>query len=98
MGLDEEFPTETDRKRACGEGRRWVFGRWSGGGCENKAQQHKAHENRADSTAQSRGSVDERAQRRRRFHGQRRTNETHASITDPEARLYRKGKGKEAKL
>jgi len=32
------------------------------------------------------------------FHGRRRTNETHASITDPEARLYRKGKGKEAKL
>jgi transposase len=32
------------------------------------------------------------------FRGRRRTNETHASITDPEARLYRKGKGKEAKL
>ena len=34
----------------------------------------------------------------RDFHGERRTNETHASTTDPEARLYRKGKGKEAKL
>lgn len=32
------------------------------------------------------------------FHGQKRSNETHASTTDPEARLYRKGKGKEAKL
>lgn len=32
------------------------------------------------------------------FHGQKRTNETHASTTDPQARLYRKGKGKEAKL
>ena len=32
------------------------------------------------------------------FHGQRRRNDTHASVTDPEARLYRKGKGKEAKL
>lgn len=32
------------------------------------------------------------------FHGQKRTNETHASRTDPEARLYRKSKGKEAKL
>ena len=32
------------------------------------------------------------------FHGQRRTNATHASRTDPEARLYRKGPGKEAKL
>jgi hypothetical protein len=32
------------------------------------------------------------------FHGQKRSNATHASVTDPEARLYRKGKGKEAKL
>ncbi|MBW8727285.1 MAG: IS5 family transposase [Inquilinus limosus] len=32
------------------------------------------------------------------FHGQKRTNETHASSTDPEARLYRKGRGKETKL
>src|ERR1700721_420475 len=32
------------------------------------------------------------------FHGQKRSNETHASTTDPEARLYRKGLGKEAKL
>jgi IS5 family transposase len=32
------------------------------------------------------------------FHGQKRSNETHASMTDPEARLYRKGPGKEAKL
>jgi transposase len=32
------------------------------------------------------------------FHGQKRSNDTHASRTDPEARLYRKGRGKEAKL
>ncbi len=32
------------------------------------------------------------------FHGQKRSNETHASTTDPDARLYRKGRGKEAKL
>jgi hypothetical protein len=32
------------------------------------------------------------------FHGQTRSNETHTSTTDPEARLYRKGHGKEAKL
>jgi len=32
------------------------------------------------------------------FHGQKRTNDTHASASDPEARLYKKGKGKEAKL
>jgi len=34
----------------------------------------------------------------RDFHGEKRRNETHASASDPEARLYRKGKGKEAKL
>lgn len=32
------------------------------------------------------------------FHGEKRSNATHASTTDPEARLYRKGAGKEAKL
>ncbi len=32
------------------------------------------------------------------FHGERRSNATHQSTTDPEARLARKGKGKEAKL
>lgn len=34
----------------------------------------------------------------RDFRGERRKNETHASTTDPEARLYKKGAGKEAKL
>jgi transposase len=32
------------------------------------------------------------------FHGQRRSNETHQSTTDPDARLYKKSKGSEAKL
>jgi hypothetical protein len=32
------------------------------------------------------------------FHGERRSNETHVSTSDPDARLYRKGAGKEAKL
>lgn len=32
------------------------------------------------------------------FHGEKRSNATHQSTTDPEARLMRKGKGKEAKL
>ena len=32
------------------------------------------------------------------FHGERRTNQTHQSTTDPEARLAKKGAGKEAKL
>jgi transposase len=32
------------------------------------------------------------------FHGEKRSNETHQSQTDPQSRLFRKGKGKEAKL
>jgi transposase len=36
--------------------------------------------------------------RERDFHGEKRRNDTHASTTDPDARLFRKGKGKEAKL
>lgn len=32
------------------------------------------------------------------FHGEKRSNETHQSTTDPESQLMRKGKGKEAKL
>src|SRR5215831_7339592 len=32
------------------------------------------------------------------FHGEQRSNATHQSTTDPEARLARKGAGKEAKL
>ena len=32
------------------------------------------------------------------FHGEKRSNDTHASTSDPDARLYRKGAGKEAKL
>ena len=32
------------------------------------------------------------------FHGEKRTNETHESRTDPESRLYKKSKGSEAKL
>jgi transposase len=32
------------------------------------------------------------------FSGKKRSNQTHASKTDPEARLMKKGKGKEAKL
>lgn len=34
----------------------------------------------------------------RDFHGERRKHDTHASTTDPEAKLFRKGSGKEAKL
>jgi len=34
----------------------------------------------------------------RDFHGERRKHDTHVSTTDPEAKLFRKGPGKEAKL
>jgi transposase len=34
----------------------------------------------------------------RDFHGETRRNDTHSSTTDPDARLFRKGAGKEAKL
>ena len=34
----------------------------------------------------------------RDFHGEQRRNATHVSTTDPDARLFRKGRGKEAKL
>lgn len=40
------------------------------------------------------GSVDDGSD----FHGQKRKNDTHASTTDPESRLYRKAAGREAKL
>ena len=34
----------------------------------------------------------------RDFHGEKRSNETHESTTDPDARLYRKGDGRESRL
>ena len=34
----------------------------------------------------------------RDFHGEKRSNESHESTTDPDARLYRKGDGKESRL
>lgn len=34
----------------------------------------------------------------RSFHGEKRTNETHASATDPDAKLYRKGDGQPSRL
>jgi transposase len=34
----------------------------------------------------------------RNFHGEKRSNETHESTTDPEARLYKKGSGQPARL
>ena len=44
------------------------------------------------------GSGNEGPDAGRDFHGEKRTNETHESKTDPEARLYKKSYGQEAKL
>jgi transposase len=44
------------------------------------------------------GSHEDDPEAGRDFHGEKRTNETHESKTDPEARLYKKSQGQEAKL
>ncbi len=51
---------------------------------------HKSFRPKDEDTKPPDGRVD--------FRGQKRSNETHASTTDPESRLSRKGLGKEAKL
>jgi transposase len=55
-----------------------------------------------ETTAQTETKTQEQPMKERNaevdFHGQKRSNETHASTSDPQARLYKKGKGKEAKL
>ncbi len=49
-------------------------------------------------TASAPPSTDDTGNRSVDFRGERRTNATHASTTDPEARLYKKATGQEAKL
>lgn len=53
---------------------------------------------RKDETAEEKPPVDDPGNPTVNFHGEKRSNDTHASTTDPEARLARKGNGKEAKL
>lgn len=48
--------------------------------------------------AEAPAAEESRQARERDFHGETRSNTTHESTTDPEARLYRKGKGAEVKL
>jgi transposase/uncharacterized membrane protein YsdA (DUF1294 family) len=59
---------------------------WAGA----KSFQHKAGKNPPSSDDPGNPTVN--------FHGEKRSNRTHASKTDPEAQLARKGEGKEAKL
>ena len=56
---------------------------------------HKSFKPKGD---ERRPPPDDRGNPSVNFHGERRSNETHQSTTDPEARLARKGPGKEAKL
>jgi transposase len=51
---------------------------------------HKSFQRKQDHDAESGGGTN--------FHGEKRSNETHVSKTDPEAKLYRKAAGQEAKL
>lgn len=53
---------------------------------------HKSFRRKDDSATPGGGSRDVD------FHGEKRTNETHQSTTDPDARLYKKSAGSEAKL
>ena len=55
-----------------------------------KSFRPKAEQDEPPSGSLGSGSVD--------FHGDKRTNETHESKTDPDSRLLRKSKGREAKL
>ena len=52
---------------------------------------HKSFQRKDTTTSQGRGAGGN-------FHGEKRTNDTHESKTDPEARLYKKSAGQEAKL
>ena len=100
------------RSAAGGRHRRQVPGRGAGAAAGEAAAQHgsflgRRHADRGlgvDEELPAEGRLGRAAARgggRNReadFHGQKRSNETHASTTDPDARLYRKGPGKEAKL
>jgi transposase len=58
----------------------------------------KSFKRKADSAVKPPSDHDDPGNPSVDFHGERRSNVTHQSTTDPEARLARKGAGKEAKL
>lgn len=62
------------------------------------ATERKASEHDDGKQGEAPAAEEAKQARERDFHGEKRSNETHESTTDPEARLYRKGKGAEAKL
>src|SRR3954467_9568644 len=58
---------------------------------------HKSFQRKVDPTAPS-APPDAGGNPTVDFKGERRTNDTHQSTTDPDARLYKKGRGREARL
>jgi hypothetical protein len=70
------------------------------GGRKEPEPEETAKPAQSEEDAQMQSTSEDRKSRNAEvdFHGQKRSNATHASTTDPEARLYRKGKGKEARL
>lgn len=62
------------------------------------ATEQKASEHDDSKQGETPAAEEANQARERDFHGEKRSNQTHESTTDPEARLYRKGKGAEAKL
>jgi transposase len=59
---------------------------------------HKSFQPKDDSNNDGGGGTNDPGNPSIDFHGEKRTNETHESKTDPESRLYKKSKGAEAKL
>ena len=74
--------------------RRALLGRWNTGGGLGEPEELQAQEGQGWRRAS--GIIG--TQRRGRLPRREASNQTHASTTDPDARLYRKGSGMEAKL
>ena len=70
------------------------------GNSEKSSQEPEGQSMRQETQSRSREKLKETTPRKGRkdFRGERLSNTTHRCTTDPDARLYRKGKGKEAKL
>src|SRR5262249_20623508 len=67
-------------------------GRWHAGGSLGGSKSFQPKDQKQSPPPDDRGNPTVN------FHGERRSNDTHESTTDPDARLARKGGGKEAKL
>ena len=76
--------------------RRALLGRWHPDRGLGQHEELCAEGRRRSAVGKSHGSGGRNAERN--FHGEKRRNDTHFSTTDPDARLFRKGAGKEAKL